>query len=41
MVSQPESEHSKSYLAIAQRIWAKLASGLDAGARQAPKIVMN
>ena len=40
VVSRSESEHAKTYMAIAQRVWDKVAAGLGEGARQAPKIVM-
>ena len=40
VVSQPDSPHAKAYLAIAQRVWDKVAAGLGADGRQAPKIVM-
>ena len=44
VVSQPDNEHAKAYVAIAQRIWDKVSAGLEdgahPGARQAPKIVM-
>ena len=40
VVSQPDNEHAKAYVAIAHRIWDKVSAGLEDGARQAPKIVM-
>ena len=40
VVSQPDNAHAKAYVAIAQRVWDKVSAGLDDGARQAPKIVM-
>ncbi len=39
-VTQPDSENAKAYLAIAERVRAKLAAGEGAEARPAPKIVM-
>ncbi|MCG8357885.1 MAG: Mrp/NBP35 family ATP-binding protein [Kiloniellales bacterium] len=40
VVSQPDSANAQAYVAIAERIWAKVSAGADAEARQAPKIVM-
>jgi ATP-binding protein involved in chromosome partitioning len=40
VVSQPESEHAKAYQRIADRVWEKVEAQLGAGARQAPKIVV-
>ena len=40
VVSNPESPHAEAYMAIAARLWTKVAAGLEGGARQAPKIVM-
>jgi len=40
VVSQPDNEHAKAYVAIAQRIWDEVSAGLEDGGRQAPKIVM-
>ena len=39
-VTQPDSENAKAYLAIAERVWAKLSAGEGAEARPAPRIVM-
>jgi ATP-binding protein involved in chromosome partitioning len=39
VVSKPDSEHSKAYRRIADRVWEKVQAQL-AGARQAPKIVV-
>ncbi|WP_448208495.1 iron-sulfur cluster carrier protein ApbC [Azospirillum sp. sgz302134] len=40
VVSQPESEHAKSYRRIAQRVWEKIA-GDQGPARAAPRIVVS
>jgi len=40
VVSQPDSEHAKAYRRIADRIWQKVEEITGAGARQAPRIVM-
>ncbi|HTY68045.1 MAG TPA: iron-sulfur cluster carrier protein ApbC [Alphaproteobacteria bacterium] len=40
VVSQPESEHAKAYRRIADRVWQKVEEITGAGARQAPRIVM-
>ncbi|MBV8537544.1 MAG: iron-sulfur cluster carrier protein ApbC [Alphaproteobacteria bacterium] len=40
VVSQPDSEHAKAYRRIADRIWQKIEEITGAGARQAPRIVM-
>jgi len=40
VVSQPDSEHSKAYRRIADRVWEKVEAALGAGGRQAPKIVI-
>ncbi len=41
VVSNPDAPHAKAYSAIAQRVWDKVSTQIDAGgARQAPKIVM-
>ena len=40
VVSQPESPHAAAYRKIADRIWEKLQAQLGAGARVAPKIVV-
>ena len=39
-VSDPQSEHAKAYRRIADRMWEKLSAAQGAGARQAPKIVI-
>ena len=39
-VSQPDSENAKAYVAIAERVWARLSAAAGAEARPAPKIVM-
>jgi len=40
VVSHPDSEHAKAYMAIAERVRDKLAAGRDGGQRAAPRIVM-
>ena len=40
VVSEPESAHAKTYVAIAERIWEKLSAGKSGQTRQAPRIVM-
>ncbi len=40
VVSRPESDHAKVYVAIARRIWDKVSPALGESARAAPKIVM-
>jgi len=40
VVSHPDSEHAKAYVAIAERIRDKLAAGHDGDRRAAPRIVM-
>ena len=40
VVSNPDSPHAKAYVAIAERVWSKISAGLEGGARQGPKIVM-
>jgi len=40
VVSHPDSEHAKAYVAIAERIRDKLAAGHDDARRAAPRIVM-
>jgi ATP-binding protein involved in chromosome partitioning len=40
VVSNPDSAHAQAYAKMAQRIWDKVAAGLDDGQRKAPKIVM-
>ncbi len=41
VVSNPDSPHAQAYAKMAQRVWDKVASGLEDGAqRTAPKIVM-
>jgi ATP-binding protein involved in chromosome partitioning len=40
VVSRPESEHAKVYRRIADRLWEKVEAGLAAGARPAPRIVV-
>ena len=39
VVAQPDGEHARAYIAIAEHIWSKLA-GEAAGPKQAPNIVM-
>jgi len=41
VVSQPESEHSKSYQSIAEKVWAHIEKHSSSGAPLGPKIVMN
>jgi len=41
VISHPDSEHAKTYVEIARRIWEKVSAALDGGARQAPRIVMD
>src|ERR1041385_72930 len=40
VVSQPESEHARAYMKIADRVWEKVEATLGAGGRQAPRIVV-
>jgi len=40
VVSHPDSEHAKAYVAIAERVRDKLAAGRDGGQRAAPRIIM-
>ncbi|MFQ5775140.1 MAG: iron-sulfur cluster carrier protein ApbC [Kiloniellaceae bacterium] len=40
VVSRPDSAHAETYLRIAERVWQKVSAALDAGKRQAPRIVM-
>jgi ATP-binding protein involved in chromosome partitioning len=40
VVSQPESEHAKTYRAIADKVWAKVGEVEADRASQAPKIVV-
>jgi len=40
VVSHPDSEHAKTYMAIAAQVRDKLAAGQDGGGRAAPRIVM-
>jgi len=40
VVAQPDGEHARAYIGIAERIWSKL-TGEAAGPKQAPNIVMN
>ena len=40
VVSNSESPNAKAYVTIAERVWAKVSAGLEGGARQSPKIVM-
>ena len=40
VVSDPESEHAKTYRAIADKVWAKVGEADAAQASQAPKIVV-
>ncbi|WP_119460178.1 iron-sulfur cluster carrier protein ApbC [Rhodospirillaceae bacterium SYSU D60014] len=40
VVARPDSEHAKTYRAIAARIWEKVSAGLSGGQRQAPRIVV-
>ncbi len=40
VMSQPDSPHAKAYRKIADRLWQKIEAGFAAGARQAPKIVV-
>ena len=40
VVSDPDNEHAKAFVAIARRLWEKVSAGLQGGQRQAPKIVM-
>jgi hypothetical protein len=38
--SQPNSEHSKAYTAIAEKVWAKVEQTLGSKAAAAPNIVI-
>ena len=40
VISEPESPHSKAYMAIASQVWGKL-SGEGSGGRTGPKITIN
>jgi ATP-binding protein involved in chromosome partitioning len=40
VVSDPDSEHTKVYRAMAEAIWRQIVGGDAAGARAAPKIVI-
>jgi ATP-binding protein involved in chromosome partitioning len=40
VVSRPDSEHARSFRAIADRIWEKVAQGLGEPVRKLPNIVM-
>ncbi len=40
VVSQPDSPHAKAFVAIAEKVWDRVAAGLGDAARQAPRIVM-
>jgi ATP-binding protein involved in chromosome partitioning len=40
VVSDPDSEHTKVYRAMAEMIWRQIVGGDAAGARAAPKIVI-
>jgi ATP-binding protein involved in chromosome partitioning len=40
VVSNPESPHAGVYVAIARRVWEKVAAGLDSDAAKGPRIVM-
>ncbi|MFQ5765576.1 MAG: P-loop NTPase, partial [Rhodospirillales bacterium] len=40
VVSHPESEHAKTYLAIADNVWNKIEQALQAQESSAPKIVV-
>lgn len=40
VMSQPDSEHAKTYMAIATRVWQKVQASIGAGGRHAPRIVI-
>ncbi len=40
VVSQPDSPHAGSYMAIAARVWEKVQASIGGSARQAPRIVV-
>jgi ATP-binding protein involved in chromosome partitioning len=40
VVSQPDSAHAKAFVAIAEKIWDRVAAGPGGTVRQAPRIVM-
>jgi len=40
VVSNPESAHAQTYVAIARQVWDKVSTRLNSSDRQAPKIVM-
>jgi len=40
VVSKPDSPHSQTYVAIAQRVWEKVSAALGSEAAQGPRIVM-
>src|SRR3546814_1500811 len=40
VMSQPDSEHAKTYMAIATRVWEKVQATIGGGARTAPRIVI-
>jgi len=40
VVSDPDNEHAKAFVAIARRLWEKVSAGLQGDQRAAPKIVM-
>ncbi len=40
VVSQPESEHAKSYRSIAELVWSQIEASLASQAAQAPRIVI-
>jgi ATP-binding protein involved in chromosome partitioning len=40
VISQPESDHARSYMAIAATVWEKVQAALGGGARAAPRIVI-
>ncbi len=40
VISQPDSDHARSYMAIATRVWQKVQASIGAGGRHAPRIVI-
>ena len=40
VISQPDSAHAGSYMAIASKVWEKVQAAIGGGARQAPRIVI-
>lgn len=40
VVSQPDSVHAKTFIAMAERVWAKVSATTEGAGRRAPSIVM-